>query len=142
MNNETNLKSLGQFWAYFGGKWPKIYCKKIHWRRVFLLNHNYTLNKLLDACISVKLIFSEFCTSMILTWPLLGSDALEHLTKNTTYTLLNIFSKYPQYKYLFVRCSKASDPRWGHVSIINVQNSININFTVIHALEHLFSVKF
>ena len=40
-----------------------------------------------------------------------------------------------------VRCFKASDPRWGHVSIIDMLNSLNINFTGIHALENLFSVK-
>ena len=36
----------------------------------------------------------------------------------------------------------ASDPRRSHASIIDMRNSLNINFTGIHALEHLFSVKF
>ena len=35
----------------------------------------------------------------------------------------------------------ASDPRRGHVSIIDMQNSLNINITGIHSLEYLFSVK-
>ena len=41
-----------------------------------------------------------------------------------------------------VRCFQASDPIGGHVSIIDMHNSLNINFTGIHALEYLFSVKF
>ena len=35
----------------------------------------------------------------------------------------------------------ASDPRGGHVSILVMLNSLNINFTCIHAVENLFSVK-
>ena len=45
------------------------------------------------------------------------------------------------FKLFLVRCSKASNPNRGHVSIIDVQNSLNINFTGIHAFEYLFSVK-
>ena len=41
-----------------------------------------------------------------------------------------------------VRCLGASDPRRGHVSHHRLQNSLNIDFTGIHALEHLFSMKF
>ena len=37
---------------------------------------------------------------------------------------------------------QASDPRGGHVSIIDMRNSLNIHFTGIHALGNLFSVKF
>ena len=36
----------------------------------------------------------------------------------------------------------ASDPRIGHVSIIDMCNSLNIDFTGIHALGNLFSVNF
>ena len=36
---------------------------------------------------------------------------------------------------------QASDPRRGHVSIIDIRNSLNIHFTGIHALGNLFSVK-
>ena len=36
---------------------------------------------------------------------------------------------------------QASDPRGGRVSIIDMLNSLNINFTGIHAIENLFSVK-
>ena len=35
----------------------------------------------------------------------------------------------------------ASDPRTGHVSIIVMLNSLNIDFTSIHAVENLFRVK-
>ena len=37
---------------------------------------------------------------------------------------------------------QASDPRGGHVSIIDMLNSLNIHFTGIHALGNLFSVTF
>ena len=37
---------------------------------------------------------------------------------------------------------QASDPRGGHVSIINMRNLLNIHFIGIHALGNLFSVKF
>ena len=36
---------------------------------------------------------------------------------------------------------KASDPRRGHVRYHRLQNSLNINFTGIHAFEYSFSVK-
>ena len=36
---------------------------------------------------------------------------------------------------------QASDTRGGHVSVIDVQNSLIINFTGKHAFENLFSVK-
>ena len=46
-------------------------------------------------------------------------------------------------EFLFlVRCFQASDPTWGHVNHHRLQNSLNIDFTGIHALEHLFSIKF
>ena len=44
----------------------------------------------------------------------------------------NFFGQLPQ----------ASDPRRGHVSIIDILNSLNIHFTGIHALANLFSVIF
>ena len=44
-------------------------------------------------------------------------------------------------KILLVRCSKASDPRRGYVSIIDVQNSLNINITGIHIFNYLFNIK-
>ena len=45
-------------------------------------------------------------------------------------------------EFLFlVRCFQASDPTWGHVNHHRLQNSLNIDFTGIHALEHLFSIK-
>ena len=37
---------------------------------------------------------------------------------------------------------QASDPRRGHVSIIDIRNSLNIHFTGKDALENLLSVKF
>ena len=37
---------------------------------------------------------------------------------------------------------QASDPRRGHVSIIDMRNSLNIHFTGIYALGNLFSVTF
>ena len=37
---------------------------------------------------------------------------------------------------------QASDPRRGHVSIIDMRNSLNIHFTGKHALGDLFSVIF
>ena len=36
----------------------------------------------------------------------------------------------------------ACDPITTHVSIIDMPNSLNINFTGIYAFEHLFSIKF
>ena len=35
-----------------------------------------------------------------------------------------------------------SDPRRAHVSHHRLQNSLNIDFTGMHALEHLFSIRF
>ena len=43
---------------------------------------------------------------------------------------------------IFGQMSQASDPRGGHVSIIDMLNSLNIHFTGIHALGNLFSVTF
>ena len=43
---------------------------------------------------------------------------------------------------IFGQMPQASDPRGGHVSIIDMRNSLNIHFTGIHALGNLFSVKF
>ena len=42
---------------------------------------------------------------------------------------------------IFGQMPQASDPRRGHVSIIDIRNSLNIHFTGIHAFENLFSVK-
>ena len=36
---------------------------------------------------------------------------------------------------------QASDPRRGHVSIIDMRDSLNISFTGVHAFEYLFTVK-
>ena len=41
----------------------------------------------------------------------------------------------------FGQMPQASDPRRGHVSIIDIRNSLDIHFTGIHAVENLFSVK-
>ena len=43
---------------------------------------------------------------------------------------------------IFGQMPLASDPRTGHVSIIDMRNSLNIHFTGIHALANLFSVIF
>ena len=43
---------------------------------------------------------------------------------------------------VFGQMPLASDPRRAHVSHHRSQNSLNIDFTGIHALEHLFSIKF
>ena len=44
--------------------------------------------------------------------------------------------------FVFGQMPLASNPRTGHVSIILILNSLNIHFIGIHALEHLFSMKF
>ena len=49
---------------------------------------------------------------------------------------------WPQFTGIFGQMPQASDPRGGHVSIIDMLNSLNIHFTGIHALGNLFSVKF
>ena len=43
---------------------------------------------------------------------------------------------------LFDQMPLASNPRTGHVSIIDMHNSLNIHFKGIHALANLFSVIF
>ena len=45
--------------------------------------------------------------------------------------MLPVFGQMPQ----------ASDPRRGHISIIDMRTSLNNHFTGIHAFEKLFSVK-
>ena len=58
-----------------------------------------------------------------------------------------IWSQFPGFAqcaflaHFLVRCLGASDPRRAHVSHHRSQNSLNIDFTGIHALEHLFSIK-
>ena len=44
-------------------------------------------------------------------------------------------------KRFFGQIPQASDPRRGHVSSIDMQNLLNINFTGIHVFDYLFSVK-
>ena len=41
-----------------------------------------------------------------------------------------------------VRCFQVSAPTWGHVNHHRLQNSLIIDFIGIHALKHLFSIKF
>ena len=43
---------------------------------------------------------------------------------------------------VFGQMPLASDSRTGHVSIIDMRNSLNIHFKGIHALGKLFSVIF
>ena len=50
-------------------------------------------------------------------------------------------SKYPK-QTIVGQMPIASDSRTGHVSIIDMRNSLNIHFTGIHALGDLFSVIF
>ena len=72
------------------------------------------------------------------------SETPLHVSISTSWPTYMGLNKLPNLNlsYFLVRCSKASDPRRGHVSIIDMLNSLNINFTGIHALENLSSVKF